>query len=220
MNEKYEAAKFRKKYALKQINSSTLSRTLENQGYTIVLFNGITDDKNVEALINGLHLNKYIEECKCFTYSDSSYRIVFIHEDLNEEEKTIVLAHEEGHIWNGHLQKNSIFGEDVVQEKEANDFAHYLLNDKNGNKKRVLIVFLIGALLSITVGYLVVSHSVWHNKAVYVDGLYRTESGTKYHRENCIYIQNKTNVIKLTKEEFDSGDYEPCKVCQPDVGNE
>ena len=42
--------------------------------------------------------------------------------------------------------------------------------------------------------------------------VYVTDTGTKYHREGCSYLQSKN---KLTlKEALDMG-YEPCKRCNP-----
>ena len=40
-------------------------------------------------------------------------------EDLNEEEKQVALAHEEGHIWNDHLVKDNILGNDVIPVLES-----------------------------------------------------------------------------------------------------
>lgn len=60
-----------------------------------------------------------------------------------------MLSHEEGHIWNKHLAKQSIFGEDVIQEHEANEFAHYLLLDvlRKRKKQEVLLDVLHYLLL-------------------------------------------------------------------------
>lgn len=55
-----------------------------------------------------------------------------------------------------------------------------------------------------------------HDDAVYMDDLYRTETGSKYHLRDCMYIEDKTDVYRLTQEEFYSGKYEPCEACMPD----
>ncbi len=44
---------------------------------------------------------------------------------------------------------------------------------------------------------------------------YVTGTGTKYHRRNCARIKNNSTVTRMTKEQFDSGKYEPCDVCLP-----
>ena len=115
MNQERKAAEFKHKYSLKTINSADLWEALAAQGYTLVEFNSIENKEDVASLIEALQLEDQIARSKCFTYQNDKYRIVFIHEDLNDEERTIVLAHEEGHIWDGHLSANNVLGTDVVQ---------------------------------------------------------------------------------------------------------
>lgn len=147
MNQKRKAAEFKHKYGLKTINSADLWEALTAQGYTLVEFNSIENKENVASLIEALQLEDQIARSKCFTYQNDKYRIVFIHEDLNDEERTIVLAHEEGHIWNGHMSLNNVLGTDVVQEYEANEFAYHLLKDKTGKKKRTKITAVICTMI-------------------------------------------------------------------------
>lgn len=42
---------------------------------------------------------------------------------------------------------------------------------------------------------------------------YITKTGNKYHKENCHIIQGKGNLTKLTIEEAEKANYEPCKFC-------
>ena len=217
MNQKRKAAEFKRKYSLKTINSADLWEALTAQGYTLVEFNSIENKDNVASLIEALQLEDQIARSKCFTYQNDKYRIVFIHEDLNDEERTIVLAHEEGHIWNGHLSANNVLGADVVQEYEANEFAHHLLKDKTGKKKRTKAISVLCAVLiiaSIGVGLFI---NKQHEKAVYTDNLYVTDTGSKYHVRDCMYIRDKTDVHRLSIEDFESGQYEPCSACMPDL---
>ncbi|MBQ8075791.1 MAG: ImmA/IrrE family metallo-endopeptidase [Oscillospiraceae bacterium] len=216
MNSKRQAAAFRKKYNLKNINSSTLCETLGLQGYTVIEFNGIRDKKSVSDLIEVLHLGDQVSYSRCFTYRDNKYRLVFLHEDLNEEERIVALAHEEGHIWNRHMNRQSVIGEDVIEEFDANEFAHYLLSDSDGQKHRSILfaLFFIIAVLILTISILFAVKK--HSSAIYSENLYRTVNGTKYHLRNCMYIIDRTDVYRLTYEEFDSGIYEPCHACLPD----
>jgi len=211
-----QAAEFKHKYNLKVINSAILCETLTAQGYTVIEFNSINNEPNVASLIEALGLQDQIAHSKYFTYQNDKYRLVFLHEDLNDEERTVVLAHEEGHIWINHLTENSILGNDVVQEHEANEFAHYLLKDKLGKIKRRKIISLV-CVLVISIGIVAgIAIKLNYDKVVYTDDLYRTATGTKYHLRDCMYLENKTDVYRLTKEEFDSGEYEPCEACKPD----
>ena len=49
----------------------------------------------------------------------------------------------------------------------------------------------------------------------YYGTYYITESGNKYHERNCIFVKDKTNIRRMTVEEFESGEYEPCAICLP-----
>lgn len=140
MDGKRQSALYRKKYRLKTINSATLSEALKEQGYTIIEFNGIHDKGAVFELIDALQLKSMVSQSRCFTYQDENYRLVFLHEDLNDEERTIVLAHEVGHIWYRHMRQGNVIGTDVVQEYEANEFAHYLLLGRTRNRRKRFLI--------------------------------------------------------------------------------
>ena len=215
MNARKKAAEFKRKYRLKSINSAILWDVLVEQGYTVVEFNSIQNTDDVKALIEALQLEEQILHSKCFTFQNDKYRLVFIHEDLNDEERTIVLTHEEGHIWNGHMSAASVLGNDVVQEYEANEFAHFLLDDKSGKKKRTKVISVLCTVLiiaGISAGLFI---NKQHEKAVYTDNLYVTDTGSKYHVRDCMYIRDKTDVHRLSIEDFESGQYEPCSACMP-----
>ena len=82
-----------------EVTLDGLKRVIKSQGYTIIEFNHVSNSKDVEDLIKLLGVSKYIEQTKGFTYADEQRRLVFLHEDLSDEEKLLVLAHEEGHIY-------------------------------------------------------------------------------------------------------------------------
>ena len=216
MNGRCQAFAFKKKYGLRIINSATLSKVLKEQGYTIIEFNAICDNPDVSVLVDALNLQDQVSHSKCFTYQDDKFRLVFIHEDLNEEERVVVLAHEEGHIWNQHMHKDCPVGADVIHEHEANEFAHYLLADRFGKKKRNELIIGICIVIAILLGVVGATIKTAHDKAIYTDDLYRTETGKKYHIKNCLYIRDRTDVYRLTLEEFNSGEFEPCSACMPD----
>ena len=105
------------------------------------------------SLIEALDLRGLIACSKCFTYQNDKYRLIFIHEDLNEEERCIVLAHEEGHIWNRHFSERRIFGNDIIQEYEANEFVYHLLADREAQrrKRRMFVAVCTGFCLFLSV---------------------------------------------------------------------
>ena len=218
MNQKSEAKRFCKKFGIRAVSKDELERALESQGYTIVGYNGVLESEDVAEIISNLDLGDYTKSSKGFVYADVSNRLVFIHEELSDDERSVVLAHEIGHIWNGHIQNAAVLGDDVMQEYEANEFAHFLLDayfDENRKTKQVLSV-ICGVVAALVIVFLIVLGC--YNKSIYKENLYRTSDGTKYHRKNCMYIKDKKDVYRLTKEEYESGKYEPCQACLPDEG--
>lgn len=217
---KKQVKSFRRKYNMRDVNVDSLKNTLSKQGYTVVEFNSIINDENVSSLIDSLKLDDYIRNSKGFTYADANYRLVFVNEDLNDEEKTLILAHEEGHIFCKHFRNQNVIGNDVMQENEANEFSFFLRNPSLGEKiytnfkkHRVAIVSICLALIIAVIG--VASYYSISKEQSYYGEYYITSTGSKYHTKNCVFVKNKTNIQRLTEEAFESGDYEPCEMCHP-----
>lgn len=226
----------KKKYKLSHVTESSVSDILKAQGYTVVYFNAIVNDENVSQIISNLRLEEAIIRHKGFTYSDDKYRLVFVNEDLSAEERLIVLAHEEGHIACGHMNDRPIVGRDVRQEHEANEFTHYLLHPGGGERfgyfisaHKALVISLCACVLVIAAG--VTAFAVLNKNNVFSKNgtvstgseeeelygeYYVTSNGNKYHEKDCIHVKNKSNVRRLTKKEFESGEYEPCQTCLPE----
>lgn len=220
-NIKRIADKFIRKHKLVTINYSELRNTVCNMGYTVIEFGRDYNDKDVATVIENLNLAEAVSVSRAFTYTSKDYRLIFVNENLNEEEKLLVLSHEVGHIVCGHFSTVSIIGNDVKDEYEANEFSHHLLNRgfvrKIGDfvfvhRKVCIVSFIIICLL--TTFACIYVHK--QNEPKYKDGLYITSGGERYHREECIHIKNKTNIEKLTVKDFKSGKYSPCDMCLPD----
>lgn len=214
------AKDFFKKYKLLQINLNGIKDVLSKQGYTIIEYNNIYNSEDIANIIEKLNLSDYVQHSKGFTYTDDNMRIVFLNEDLSEDEKLLVLAHEEGHIFCGHFGKPPIIGKDVHDEYEANEFAHYILNDNYFRmcnaffkQHKKICLFALSIALIAVIG--IVGVSLYHQESKYYGEYYVTSTGTKYHEKGCIFVKDKTNVRRLTKEEFESGKYEPCEICLP-----
>ena len=131
---KKKAQSFLKEYGLQNVTLENLRSAIQKQGYTIVEYNNIFNGENVAALIGALGLENFCEGSKGFTYADTKRRLVFLHEDLSDKEKLMILAHEEGHIYCNHLTSTPVLGCDVIEEHEANEFAQYLLNQGLGQQ--------------------------------------------------------------------------------------
>lgn len=217
---KLKARKFIKEFDVHELNYGTLKSAIESQGYTLVEYNHIFNDEDVSKLIEALKLSDNIIRSRGFTYADQNYRIVFVHEDLSDAEKLVVLSHEAGHIYLGHMSSTPVIGRDVQEEHEANEFSHFLMNQGKLDKANLWVrrhktaTILIVAILALLVTAGIVLSKI-HTEKSYYGEYYITESGNKYHEKDCIFVKDKTNTHRMTIEEFESGEYEPCGICLP-----
>ena len=218
---KRKVKEFCKEFQIQELTPAALCKAMERQGYTVVAFHHLDNEEPVSSLIEALHLSDLVDRSKGFTYADRDFRAVFVHEELSEREKLMVLAHEEGHIFCGHLASVPVLGKDVQEEFEANEFAHYLLHQADvrravlrpkDRKKALLAGFLALLAVCAVLAYFIFKPS---DRPVYAD-YYVTETGFKYHKKECIFVKGKDNARPITEEEYNSGDYSPCSVCMPE----
>ena len=185
---KRKAKRFINEFRFYAITLDSLRSIIEKQGYTVIEYNSAYNSEHVDTLIKTLNLENRIIQSRGFSYADNNCRLVFVDESLTDEEKLIVLAHEEGHIYCKHLCKSSVIGEDVLDECEANEFSHYILEPTAArllvgytfyHKKTVIAVGLIAViiLLGITAG------ALKKRESTYYGNYYVTETGKKYHVE-------------------------------------
>ena len=150
---------------------------------------------------------------------DADFKLVFVNKNISYEEKVIVLAHEEGHIACGHIRYASENSVSVLQESEANQFAHYLLYPTKTDFIKMQIIFhkkqIIIALLICLVATVAVFNLEKDKDTHYYQKYYVTENGKRYHKQECMIIKNKKNVRRMTISEFEKGTYTPCQVCLP-----
>lgn len=217
---KKKVENFRTEYGIKQaVDSEILEDIFEKQGFTVIDFYHTVNDPDVQVLIDSLNISELAGRSEGFLYIDPNFRLVFVHGKLSADERRIVLAHEEGHYYCGHGAIKEV-GRDVIEEYEANEFAHYLLTgsfgtrvkaDARRHKKKIAAAAIA---VSIIFGGLYAAKE-YHERQLYEGEYYVTMHGEKYHLENCVTIQEHT-VRRLTKEDVESGWYSPCSVCQPD----
>ena len=211
---------FRRQFLLKEVTADSLMEVFRKQGFTVIEFNPVVNDEDVSTVIRNLGLEEMIRKSSGFLYTDSLYRLVFLNEKLTEEEKLLVLAHEEGHYYCGHTQNGSIIGRNVAEEYEANEFAHYLLRGTAAGRLKKSAAkhkkgVLIGAAALALIGGGGAAVREYREQVLYEGTYYVTVHGEKYHLENCVTIQGH-ETRRLTKEDIESGRYEPCSVCMPD----
>ena len=211
---------FRREYGVREISAEILEAVFRKQGFTIIVFNPVINDSDITTVIDNLGLAEMITRGNGFLYVDSNYRLLFINEKLNEHEKQIILAHEQGHYYCGHVNTKPAVGRSVQEEYEANEFSHYLLQkgvgqivaDTSLRYKKQLIIGLI--VLGLAIGTCAAAKN-YRDRQLYEGEYYVTVHGEKYHRPSCVTIQGH-ETRRLTKEDVRSGEYEPCSVCQPD----
>lgn len=217
---KNEVKLFMRKYKIEDVTYLSLKNAASEMGYTIIEFNHISNEKNVQIIIDSLNIQEITTHSKGFTYADKNYRLIFINENLNESEKVLVVSHELGHIFCSHLNSETIMGKDVRDEYEANEFSHYLLNQgvlqKScrafvKNKRKLTAVLTVLAIATSLIG----ATAIYRREESYSGNYYITETGYKYHKKECVFIKNKTNVKRLTREQYETGKYAPCKMCLP-----
>ena len=200
---KKKAHDFCRKYKLQEPTYKDISNIAQIIGFTVIEFNYIYNDEPVAILIEKLNLSEDIIRTKGFTYADSHYRLIFINEDLSDEEKLMVMTHEMGHIVCGHFSHANIIGLDVQEEHEANEFTHYVLKprivekvSRYVNVHKLIAVIAVAAIIILLIGMIVLCNKQKEKK--YYGEYYITESGQKYHEEGCIFVKDKDNVHSMT----------------------
>lgn len=220
-----KASDFFKKFSVGQLSLDSLLKVFQNQGFDIIEYSCSKNSESVNALISALDIEKYLSDGKAFAYKSDDIKLIFICEDLTTDEKLYALAHEEGHVFCGHLLDGNVLYS-VEEEQEANEFAHYVLHPSVFQKaksfikqnKKLSIAIICLALVIIMMIPCSIHIFTSKDKPVYSEtyngNYYITQSGTKYHRNDCVYVQGRKTQI-LTEKKLESGNYEPCKVCLP-----
>lgn len=221
---KRSANNFLREYGARGLSAPRLREIIISQGYRIIGYNKLYNNENTEFLINSLGVEGYIRAYSAFTYTDDRYRIVFIENRLSEREELILLAHEEGHIYLHHLGADAAAGKSITDEFEANEFAHYILKPggsavlKYVRAHKTMSVFA-GVVLCLTIAASIAVPAALSG-VKYRGEYYVTPSGEKYHEKSCYYIKGKSGIRRVTKEEMESGEYEPCRVCLPELADD
>ncbi len=189
---------------------------LEEQGYEVIDYSRSDNSSSTASLLERTGTIHVAESNSAFLFSSGDQRLVFIDEELQESEKLYALAHELGHICCGHVSSSTYIHGSFEQEHQANEFAHYLLHpsikhcfrswiSENKLLTAVIAVVLILGIVSIPI-------VTYYQSKIYHDYYFITDGGEHYHLEDCYYIKGKS-AHRMTKEEFESGKYSPCKIC-------
>ena len=211
---------FQKEFGLKDVTADVLADVFRKQGFTIIEYNPVINDEDVTTVIHNLGLEEMTSCTNGFLYTDANYRLVFINDKLNMAERLLVLAHEEGHYYCGHMDNKTIVGHTVIEEHEANEFSHFLLKTRVGKEIKGFIYrhrkpLVIGTVIAGLAAGGGIASREYQERQLYEGEYYVTMHGEKYHLEGCVTIQGH-EIRRLTKEDVELGKYEPGNVCQPD----
>lgn len=133
-----EARTFLAQFHHRPFSISDLKKALQAQGFSLVEYSRTSNCKEVTTLLTALRLFDYAASQSAFTYQDTNLRIVFILENLSQQEQMVLLSHELGHILCHHLDHAPITGPGtgVLQEQEANEFSADLMRYNQRCKPR------------------------------------------------------------------------------------
>ncbi len=213
-NPRHLANELLTRYKLKRPTLENVVFIVGDHGYEVIDFD--PGSSSAENLFKELALDEVVYVQDAFLYTNHDVKLLFLNDRLDAEEKKCAAAHELGHIVCGHTQTKP----SVREEYEANEFVHYFLNPNIGilfrnsiarNKLRSILIALAAAVL-VAGGATAIGAMIDQKYSPY----YATELGKKYHVQSCIQIRGKSNVRRLTKEELERGEYEPCGTCLRD----
>ncbi len=208
-----------RKYRISKPSLDDLMLLAQKKGFDVLDYSKPLGADATGEIIRELGLTSFANSTYSFAFQKGDIRLLFLCDSLSAEEKIYALAHELGHIFCGHFRSGANEEEvDVMEEHEANEFAHYLLYPRWGEKLILLAaahkiatciisVLLICGLLSLPIIRYIQRTSSYYGE------YYITESGEKYHKKDCPIIKGKNNTHRMTKEEYDSGKYMPCQIC-------
>ena len=206
-----EARAFLSEFHHRPFSVSDLEKALQAQGFSLVEYSRLSNGRDVTTLLTSLQLFDYAAKQSAFTYQDPNLRIVFLQENLSQQEKMILLSHELGHILCRHLEHTSVTGPGagVLEEQEVNDFSARLLRyNKSCRPRRIAMWAGLGTVVLALVGFLLFGTPSRVNPTVYL-----TESGRCYHKEDCKFVAGKSNITSISRRQAEDAGYDACTWC-------
>ena len=194
-----------------------VEKVLKDLGYSVILFNTLAGDAEIK---------RYNLECerntlKAFTYSQTAHN-VFINGALHSDDRLYLALHELGHIALGHIGDGKVMTRNAILiDIEADNFAYSIIRNERSNSLYLIVaIFILCFSVLLNVG-VVETHNAFvgsfdkntEQQSQMTETVYVTPSGSKFHRQDCIYTKDK----ELTELQHDEAikSYQPCKVCNP-----
>lgn len=79
---KKKAKHFCIEYQFRDSSKTNIKKVIEQLGYTIIEFNYIFNDEDIQNLIDALKISDDLIRSRGFTYANTNQRIVFVNEDF------------------------------------------------------------------------------------------------------------------------------------------
>ncbi len=208
MNNYKSAQKFIKRYRLKKnYTYDDLKMIAGKQGCSVYEWN--PDSPKDEDYLRRADCWNIAQTNDGFSCRVSDTKISFIKKTLIEQEKKILLLHENIHVFYGHVNQNKSLS--VTQEKRTTD-THHMIDIILSYKKYIVLFVVINIILvSIICGTILSPRT----QAVLSNGVYITPTGHHYHRETCQYGEEYINSFLIDRQTAEEH-YLPCDLCNPE----
>lgn len=230
---KIAATSVLRQYRVSKVTLDSLCAIVKDQGFELIDFDPVASNDSFNLLTKELDLPSQILQQNAFVYKRQNVKLLFIREDLSEEEKLYAVSHELGHILCGHLNHSYFSNLSVEQEHEANEFSHYLLHPSKGWKITMFIernkwFSLLCIFVIMVISILFATRKTFPENnvgsrllpVIEGTGYYVTSGGNKYHTSSCTMIKSRSNVREITPDELTGGIYQPCQICLSQLAND
>ncbi len=106
---------------------------IRENGYEIIRYGTASNTPAVQKLVRSLGVEDVCREKKAFSVRRGDARLVFVSDDLCDDDLRVTLAHELGHLACGHMDEVSAASATLVeQEYEAHEFARHENTEQYG----------------------------------------------------------------------------------------
>lgn len=225
-----------KRKQTKKLSYENLHEIIFDKGFKVICYKKYNYSDELRLLIDKLDIEKEIQEKDCFFLIKDNLKLIFLNDDVSDDDKYILLSHEIGHIFDERILESEITYSNAQRENYANEFSHYLHNPSVIIKPISLILKkpLMCSLILIIVLVSSFGNSLMVNKVdvanytstpmainnsttLQPNMYYVTSSGEKYHRSFCKHVKYKINITEYPLDEAISMGYLPCLDCIGDT---
>lgn len=114
------------RYNVSIINARTVKDIIDSRGYRVIRYNPTDLSESTRRLLQILNLLDYACFNDSFTYSDSLRKIVFIRQDISDDDYLYLLIFELGRILTYTEKTDNLIGITAVEKAYASEFAYHV----------------------------------------------------------------------------------------------